>query len=81
MKTALILIICFASISAHCGGTLELKGKITKIENSIAYMISDEGEIQIPVKKLSKKDNQKVNEAIASKKAITLRVSPLALKR
>lgn len=81
MKYALILLFCFTSLTAYSGGTLELKGKIQKIENGIVHMITEEGDIKISAKKLSKNDNQIVNEAIATKKVITLRVSPIALKR
>ena len=80
MKTVFTVIFFLFSLSAFCGGALKIKGQVKKIENSIVYLISDEEEIKIPVKKLSQSQKQKVNESIATKKVITLEVSPLVLQ-
>lgn len=64
----------FFLIAAACGGSMiRLEGRVIKIENSSAVIKETSGdEVRIPMKKISKKNQLMVHEALISKKNVRL---------
>lgn len=78
----IILILCLLGFAhvASARAVYVLKGKVTKIADGRAFIQTETGEKKILMKRLSKKDQQAVNEAISEKKDVTLGVLPEILK-
>lgn len=76
----LVLGLLFVTGEAFARALYILKGKVTKIEDGRAFIQTETGEKKLLMKRLSKKDQLLINEAISAKKEITLGVLPEALK-
>ena len=78
-----ILSVIFAALlgfPAHAGLLFEISGKVLRIENKKAVIKTADGETRVPMKNLSDKNTQAIQEAIVSKKEIKLMLPPSAFQ-
>lgn len=82
MKNLVLISVCIFLMAngAFAMALYTLKGKVTKIEGGRAFVQSETGEKKILLKKLSKKDQQALNEAVSTKKEISLSLRPELLQ-
>lgn len=82
MKSMINIFIFLFGVQAFAMGTLQIEGKLLRVKNKIAIIKSGDQEIQIPMKKLSKFQAQKVLASSGSQgKAMTLLLTPEVLKK
>ncbi|MEK6556368.1 MAG: hypothetical protein AABZ31_14060 [Bdellovibrionota bacterium] len=65
---------------AFAGFPIEVKGRVLKVDKGDVVLLSNGQEQRIPMKKLSKADQKKINAAVSQKKEVTLKVPPQVLE-
>jgi hypothetical protein len=76
-----ILIISFEMSTGFAAALMKITGKVSKIENREAVIQTANGEARVQMNKVTKEDARAINEAIASKKQITLMLPQQSLKK
>lgn len=77
----IVFVLSITPTVVTAGMAANVSGKVLRIEESNVYLESSKGIRKIPLNSLSKDQKKKVNDALATKKVISLQLHPTALKK